>query len=105
MCCSCKQPINENAELIITKQTNNNNENDIIEDAGNEEITDKILIKKIEYLNKFKDNDSYNDYIIKLDTIFKDNSLIEKNNEDNDENENEILNSQIKDKDESFTNY
>ena len=58
-----------------------------------------------DYYKRFKDNDSYNDYIIKLDTIFKDNSLIEKNNEDNDENENEILNSQIKDKDESFTNY
>ena len=104
MCCSCKQPINDNAELIMTKQTNNN-ENDIIEDINNEEIKDKTLIKKFDYLNKFKDNDSYNDYIIKLDTIFKDNSLMDKNNEDNDEDEKEILNSQIKDKDESFTNY
>ena len=83
----------------------NNNENDIIEDINNEEIKDKTLIKKFDYLNKFKDNDSYNDYIIKLDTIFKDNSLMDKNNEDNDEDEKEILNSQIKDKDESFTNY
>ena len=104
MCCSCKQPINDNAELIMTKQTNNN-ENDIIEDINNEEIKDKTLIKKFDYLNKFKDNDSYNDYIIKLDTIFKDNSLMDKNNEDNDEDEKEILNSQIKYKDESFTNY
>ena len=88
----------------MTKQTNNN-ENDIIEDINNEEIKDKTLIKKFDYLNKFKDNDSYNDYIIKLDTIFKDNSLMDKNNEDNDEDEKEILNSQIKDKDESFTNY
>ena len=30
---------------------------------------------------------------------------MDKNNEDNDEDEKEILNSQIKDKDESFTNY
>ena len=104
MCCSCKQPINDNAELIMTKQTNNN-ENDIIEDVNNEELNDKTLIKKFEYLNKFKDNDSYNDYIIKLDTIFKDNSLKENNNEDIDENDKGILNSQIKDKDESFTNY
>ena len=106
MCCSCKQPINENAELIMVKEGNNEkeNDNDIVEDVSNGELTDKKLIKRVNYLNKFKDNDSYNDYIIKLDYIL-DNSMINKNNEDNDENENENLNSQIKDKDESFTNY
>ena len=65
MCCSCKQPINDNAELIMTKQTNKN-ENDIIEDINNEEVNDKTLIKKFDYLNKFKDNDSYNDYVINM---------------------------------------
>ena len=106
MCCSCKQPVNDNSEIIMLNDTKKNNENILEEEISNDELTDKKLIKKINYLNKFKDNDSYNDYIIKLDTILGlENSLFDKKDEGIDENEEEIINSQIKDKDDSFTNY
>ena len=106
MCCSCKQPINDNAELVmINEGNNNNNENEIFEEISNDELTNKKVSNKINYLNKFKDNDSYNDYIIKLDDIHEvDNSLIDQNDEKGDENKNGFLNSQLKDKDDSFTN-
>ena len=106
MCCSCKQPINDNAELVmINEGNNNNNENEIFEEISNDELTNKKVSNKIIYLNKFKDNDSYNDYIIKLDDIHEvDNSLIDQNDEKGDENKNGFLNSQLKDKDDSFTN-
>ena len=76
------------------------------EDISHDEGSDKKLNKKINYFNKFKDNDSYNDYIIKLDNILgMDNSFLDNKKEDVDENENENINTQNKDKDESFTNY
>ena len=73
---------------------------------SNEDLNNKIL-KKYNYYSKFKDYDSYNDYIIKLDNIIGvDNyDLDYKDNQGNEGNENEATNNQIKDKEESFTNY
>lgn len=108
MCCTCKQPVNENAELIIMKDTNKNIDNVLYEEViSNNDSTNKKIIKKVSYLNKFKDNDSYNDYIIKLDNNLEfENSLLNRKDDENDEEEeNENINSHIKDKDESFTNY
>ena len=103
MCCSCKQPVNDNAEIIMLNDTKKNGDNILEEAISNDELTDKKLIKKINYLNKFKDNDSYNDYIIKLDEILGlENTLLGQKEGDIDENE--VINSQIKDKDDSYTN-
>ena len=103
MCCSCKQPVNDNAEIIMLNDTKKNGDNILEEEISNDELTDKKLIKKINYLNKFKDNDSYNDYIIKLDEILGlENTLLGQKEGDIDENE--VINSQIKDKDDSYTN-
>ena len=106
MCCTCKQPVEENAEIIMVNDTKSNNKKILDEDISHDEGSDKKLNKKINYFNKFKDNDSYNDYIIKLDNILgMDNSFLDNKKEDVDENENENINTQNKDKDESFTNY
>ena len=103
MCCSCKQPVNDNTEIIMLNDTKKNNDNLLEEEISNDGLTDKKLIKKINYLNKFKDNDSYNDYIIKLDDILRlENTLLDKKEGDIDENE--VINSQIKSKDDSYTN-
>ena len=103
MCCSCKQPVNDNAEIIMLNDSKKNGDNILEEAISNDELTDKKLIKKINYLNKFKDNDSYNDYIIKLDDILGlENTLLGQKEGDIDENE--VINSQIKDKDDSYTN-
>ena len=96
-CCPCSQPNGDQAELIIYNE--DNYDKDSIAKI-NEDLNNKKL-KKYNYYNKFKDNDSYNDYIIKLDNI--DNYDIDC--KDNQENENEASNNQIKDKEESFTNY
>ena len=105
MCCSCKQPANDNAEIIMVKDTTKKNDVILDEEVINDELTNKKIIRKVNYLNKFKDNDSYNDYIIKLDDNLEfENSLLYKKDEDNGENENENINSQLKDKDDSFTN-
>ena len=101
-CCSCNQPNGDPAELIIYNE--DNYDKDSIAKI-NEDLKNKNL-KKYNYYNKFKDYDSYNDYIIKLDNIIGlDNYDLDcKGNQEN-ENENEASNNQIKDKEESFTNY
>ena len=105
-CCTCKQPLDENAEIIMVNDTKTNSKKILDEEISHDELSDKNLNKKINYFNKFKDDDSYNDYIIKLDNILGlDNSLLDNKKDDIDENENENINSQNKDKDESFTNY
>ena len=64
-----------------------------------------IKTHKLSYLSRFKDNDSYNDYIIKLDNIIGlNNAPIEQREEDENANEEEMINSQLKEKEESFTN-
>ena len=101
-CCSCYHQNGEQAELIINEE---NYDKDSILKMCNEDMKNKT-IKKYNYYNKFKDYDSYNDYIIKLDNIIGlDNYDLDcKDNQEN-ENENEASNNQIKDKEESFTNY
>ena len=103
-CCSCNQPINEQSELIIYGEDNIDKDNDM--KISNEELKNKMLTK-YNYYSKFKDYDSYNDYIIKIDNIIGlDNSDLDiKNIQGNDGNDNEATNNQIKDKEESFTNY
>ena len=109
MCCTCNQPINENSEIVIysngfkISDDNYEDNNDI---KNNNEFTDRKN-NKINYLSKFKDNDSYNDYIIKMDNIIGlDNTFLEKKDEeDNNGNDNENLNSQLKEKEDSFINY
>ena len=97
MCCSCNQPVKEMSEIVMY------NENDINE-LSNNELSD-IKTHKLSYLSRFKDNDSYNDYIIKLDNIIGlDNVPIEQKEEDENANEEEMINSQLKEKEESFTN-
>ena len=103
-CCSCNQQNNDQAELIIYNDENIDKDSDI--KMSNEDLNNKI-IKKYNYYSKFKDYDSYNDYIIKLDNIIGvDNDDFDyKDNQGNEGNENEATNNQIKDKEESFTNY
>ena len=97
MCCSCNQPVKEMSEIVMY------NENDINE-LSNNELSD-IKTHKLSYLSRFKDNDSYNDYIIKLDNIIGlNNAPIEQREEDENANEEEMINSQLKEKEESFTN-
>ena len=101
-CCSCNQPLNEVSELIIYGEEKDNMDKDSLN--NNNDLKNKT---KMNYYSKFKDYDSYNDYIIKLDNIIGlDNSDLDlKDKEENEENENENSNNQIKDKEESFTNY
>ena len=103
-CCSCNQPINEQSELIIYGEDNFDKDSNI--KINSEDLKNKT-IKKYNYYSKFKDYDSYNDYIIKLDYIIGvDNSDLDiRDNQGNDGNENEATNNQIKEKEESFTNY
>ena len=102
-CCSCNQPNGDPAELIIYNEDNYDKDSNL--KLSNEDLKNKGIIK-YNYYNKFKDCDSYNDYIIKLDNIIGlDNFDLDcKDNQEN-ENENEASNNQIKDKEESFTNY
>ena len=102
-CCSCNQPNGDQAELIIYNEDNYDKDSNL--KLSNEDLKNKGIIK-YNYYNKFKDCDSYNDYIIKLDNIIGlDNFDLDcKDNQEN-ENENEASNNQIKDKEESFTNY
>ena len=98
-CCTCNQPINEVSELIIYGEEKENLDKEY--KTNNDDFKNKA---KMKYYNKFKDCDSYNDYIIKIDNIIGlDNSELDL--KDKQENENENSNNQIKDKEESFTNY
>ena len=98
-CCTCNQPINEVSELIIYGEEKENLDKEY--QTNNDDFKNK---EKMKYYNKFKDCDSYNDYIIKIDNIIGlDNSELDL--KDKEENENENSNNQIKDKEESFTNY
>lgn len=103
-CCSCNQPLNEKTELIIYGDENSNKESEIKMNGENLKMK---MNKKFNYYSKFKDYDSYNDYIIRIDSIIgMDNSDLDiKDNQEDDKNENEITNNQLKDKEESFTNY
>ena len=103
-CCSCNQPLDDQAELIIYGEDNIDKDS-VMKVSNDEDLKNKIN-NKVNYFSKFKDYDSYNDYIIKIDNIIGlDNSDLDiKNNQGNEGNENEPTNNQIKDKEESFTN-
>ena len=102
-CCSCNQPLNEASELIIYGEERDNNDKG--SEINNEDLKNNIS-KKLNYYSKFKDYDSYNDYIIKIDNIIElENSDLDIKNKENEKNEKEGSNNQIKDKEESFTNY
>ena len=103
-CCSCNQPLGDQSELIIYGEENIEKDTDM--KMSNENLKNTKL-KKYNYYSKFKDYDSYNDYIIKIDNIIGlDNSDLDiKNNQGNEGNDNEATINQIKDKEESFTNY
>ena len=96
-CCSCNQPVSETSELIMYGEDKDNI--DKASEINNEDSKNKMA-KKLNYYSKFKDYDSYNDYIIKIDNII-DNSEFKSANE---EKENDGSNNQIKDKEESFNN-
>ena len=106
-CCSCNQNNGDQAELIMFNEENYDKNSD---NKLNSDDLKNSSLKKYNYYNKFKDSDSYNDYIIKIDNIIgidnygpdcKDN----KDNENGEEEEGEIITNQMKEKEESFTNY
>ena len=71
-CCSCNQKNKDNGEFLMinkSKKEDNNDSNNIKELKSNNSYFEYDLDDKYEYYRRFKDNDSYNDYIINMDYI------------------------------------
>ena len=70
-CCSCNQSNKDNGEFIMkyNKKEELNDKNNIKELKSNGSSFDLELEDKYEYFKRFKDNDSYNDYIINMDFL------------------------------------
>ena len=71
-CCSCNKK-REKSELIMDKNNNNKKqiENNEIKDIKsiNDSLIEYNLNESNDYYKKFKDNDSYNDYVINMESI------------------------------------
>ena len=70
-CCSCNQNSNDNGEFIMkfkTKKEELNDKNKIKELKSNASSCDFEIVQD-DYYSRFKDNDSYNDYIINMDYL------------------------------------
>ena len=71
-CCSCNKK-REKSELIMDKNNNNKKqiENNEIKDIKsiNDSLIEYNIDEANDYYNKFKDNDSYNDYVINMESI------------------------------------
>ena len=71
-CCSCNQNSKDKGEFIMKfnqKKEDPNEKENIKELKSNQSSFDAELDDKYEYYKKFKDNDSYNDYIINMDYL------------------------------------
>ena len=71
-CCSCNQNNKDNGEFIMmykSKKEEINDKNNIKELKSNNSSLEYELDDKYEYYKRFKDNDSYNDYIINMDYL------------------------------------
>ena len=70
-CCSCNQNSKDNGEFIMKYKSKkeDNDKNKIKELKSNNSSLEYELDDKYEYYKRFKDNDSYNDYIINMDNI------------------------------------
>jgi len=70
-CCSCNQNSKDKGEFIMKYKSKkeDNDKNKIKELKSNESSYDFELDDKYDYYKRFKDNDSYNDYIINMDYI------------------------------------
>ena len=71
-CCSCNQNSKDNGEFIMkfkSKKEELNDKNKIKELKSNGSSYEFELDEKNDYYKRFKDNDSYNDYIINMDYI------------------------------------
>ena len=85
-CCSCNKK-GERDELImekntIKKQVGNNDTSKENKSNWNDSIVEYGYENNHEYFNKFKDNDSYNDYVINMESIIgvKDIDIDKENN-------------------------
>ena len=70
-CCSCNQSNKDNGEFIMkySKKEELNDKNNIKELKSNGSSFELEIEDKYEYYKRFKDNDSYNDYIIAMDFL------------------------------------
>jgi hypothetical protein len=82
-CCSCNKK-REKSELIMDKNNNNKKqiENNEIKDIKsiNDSLIEYNIDEPNDYYNKFKDNDSYNDYVINMESIIGVNDISKDNN-------------------------
>ena len=72
LCCSCNQSAKDSGEFIMdehrqSQKANNNNGKELYD--NNTYNTLSVKTEKMDYYKRFKDCDSYNDYIIHLDSI------------------------------------
>ena len=68
-CCSCNSNLNDKGEFLMSYKSENE-KNKIKELKSNNSSDDLFLEDKLnDYYKRFKDNDSYNDYIINMDYI------------------------------------
>ena len=68
-CCSCNSNLNDKGEFLMSYKSENEN-NKIKELKSNNSSNDLFLEDKLnDYYKRFKDSDSYNDYIINMDYI------------------------------------
>lgn len=72
-CCSCTQNSKDRGEFVmnfkVIKEYNEKDKDRIKELKSNNSSCDFELEDKCDYYKRFKDNDSYNDYIINMDNI------------------------------------
>ena len=69
-CCSCNQNNKDNGEFIMMYNSKKqDNKNSIKELKSNNSSFDFDSDNKYDYYKRFKDNDSYNDYIINVDCL------------------------------------
>ena len=82
-CCSCNKK-REKSELIMDKNNNNKKqiENNEIKDIKsiNDSLIEYNIDEANDYYNKFKDNDSYNDYVINMESIIGIKEIEKENN-------------------------
>jgi hypothetical protein len=68
-CCSCNQNSKDKGEFIMKYKSKKEEKDKIKELKSNDSLYDFELDDKYDYYKRFKDNDSYNDYIINMDYI------------------------------------
>lgn len=110
-CCSCNQSSKDKGEVLINVENKYNQKKKISEGFQINNTSPRNDSINCDYYSRFKDCDSYNDYIIQLDYIIGVTEEIFDTNNNKKNNQNEILemdqNNKIKnkEKEESGTNY